>query len=119
AIASRKEDAFPLQFDCKLVDQGCGGSALADVGDIESSQLCCLSGRFADGRDAEGFRGSAVRRRREIRRYARNDGRRRFRRIQQNGEAIGGGGHGVLAGENQPVELCEVTESTIEWSVVQ
>jgi len=27
AIASRKKYAFPLQFDGKLVDQGCSGSA--------------------------------------------------------------------------------------------
>src|SRR5258705_8719244 len=74
AIASRKKYAFPPQFDGKLVDQGCSGSALAGVVDIETSQLCCLGGRFADGRDAQGYWGSVVRRRREIRRYARNDG---------------------------------------------
>ncbi len=66
AIASRKKHAFARQFGRELVDEGRGGSALADVRDIETGQLCRGGGGFADGGDGEGSWVSVGRRRREI-----------------------------------------------------
>jgi len=48
---------LPGKFGRELVDQGRGGSALADVRDIETGQLCRGGGGFADGGDADGFLG--------------------------------------------------------------
>jgi hypothetical protein len=36
AIASRKKYAFPAQFGRELVDEGCGGSSLSYVSDMET-----------------------------------------------------------------------------------
>src|SRR6266481_4721098 len=74
AIASRKKDAFVTQFGRELVGEGCGGSALADVSDIETGQLCRLGRGIANGGDAEGSWGSVALSRREIPRCAGNDG---------------------------------------------
>ena len=48
AIASRKKYTLPAELECKLVDKSCGGSALADVGNFETSQLRCFGRGFAE-----------------------------------------------------------------------
>jgi len=99
AIASRKKYTFPAELECKLVDKSCGGSALADVGNFETSQLRCFGRGFADGRDfGSGWEITAI--------------------DSERGETLGDGGNCVLACEKQPVEICECAKSGIELGVV-
>ncbi len=82
------------------MDQGSGGSALTDVSDIETGELCRIGGGFADCGDAE-------RSQRKIPGFARNDG-----------NTVRDGSNCVLAGEDKPVETCEIAESGIERGVI-
>ena len=95
AIASRKKYTFPAELECELVDQSCGGSALADVGNFKTSQLRCFGRGFADGRYfGSGWKITEI--------------------DSERGETLGDGGNGVLACEKQPVEIYEFAKNGIE-----